>query len=272
VEQVLVKALAIRPAQRFATPTEFAKALAHAAERSEILDDAETREILGRAVELAAQRRSEAEQRSVVAAEQAAAEFGVSPQQRRPEVGEVAVAPSQVHPELHQSTSTRMGNKLYFQRETEGEISDQVHESLVDEIDSKLGIVGRISSFGRSLTWSPAAPSDEERNVVVKITPQDGRTRIYVEERVELAGLQKAAPLFGVAFGAALGLLLGVVVRASVVFMLLSALALAAVGGVIGARAAMWGICKRRRPQLEQLANRLTELAALSKWDSDLPL
>jgi len=250
VEQVLVKALAIRPTQRYSTPMEFAKTLAHAAERSDILDDAETREILRRAVELEAQRQSDADERV------------------REASAEPALAPSQlsVSPEPMESNSTRRGNKLYFQRETDGEISVEAHETLVDEIDSRLGIVGRISPFGRSLTWSPAAPSDEERNVVVKITPHDGRTRIHVEERVELSGLGKVALVVGVIFGAALGLLFATAFQASDIFIGLSALVFAVAGAFFAAKAAMWGICNRRRPQLEQLANRLTELAALSKW------
>ena len=268
VEQVLVKALAIRPAHRHATPSEFAKALAHAAERSEILDDAETREILGRAVELAAQRQSEAEQLLIGAVEQVAAEVGIEPERVRQAAGELAQASGQKPVDLTQrgSKTSIRGGKLRFQRETDGEISEETHQTLVDEIDATLGIVGRISPFGRSVTWSPAAPSDEERNVVVKITPQDGRTRIYVEERVEMSGWQQLVPVFGIAVGAAFGLFLGAALQGSEKVMGFSALGFAFVGAFVAVKVEMWRICNRRRPQLEQLANRLTELAALSKW------
>jgi serine/threonine protein kinase len=268
VEQVLVKALAIRPAQRFASPMEFAKALAHAAERSEILDDAETREILGRAVELQAQLQSEEEKLSLGAVEQVAAEVGIEPERVRQAAGELARPSAQVPVDFTRqgSKASIRGGKLRFQRETDGEITEETHQTLVDEIDARLGIVGRISPFGKSLTWSPAAPSDEERNVVVKITPQDGRTRIYVEERVEMSGWQQLIPVFGIAAGAAFGLFLGAALQGSERVMGFSALGFSLVGAFVAVKVGMWRICNRRRPELEKLANRLTEIAAMSKW------
>ena len=273
VEQVLVKALAIRPAHRYGTPTEFAKTLAHAAGRSDILDDTETREILSRAAELEALRQSGNEELSLGAVEQVAAEVGIEPEHVRRAAGEVDRALGEVPPELAVggSTGSISGSKLRFQRETEGEITEDTHQAMVDEIDSRLGIVGRISPFGKSLTWSPAAPSDEERNVVVKITPQDGRTRIHVEERVEMSGWQQLVPIAGVVVGAAFGLFIGGgVLQGSERVMGFSALGFSLVGAFVAFKVGMWRICSRRRPELEQLANRLAELAAKSRWGSEL--
>jgi hypothetical protein len=268
VEKVLVNALAIRPAHRYATPTEFAKALAHAAGRSELLDDTETREILGRASELAIERVSDPAALSIGAVEQVAAEVGIEPEQVREAASELEMSSAQFAAGLeeHGSKTLVRGGKLRFQRETEGEISEEVHQTLVEEIDSRLGIVGRISPFGRSLTWSPAAPSDEERNVVVKITPQDGRTRIHVEERVELSGWVRLLPVVGVIGGAAVGIVGANLFQASDTVTGFTALGLALVGAFGIARATTWGICNRRRPELEQLANKLAELSAKSRW------
>jgi hypothetical protein len=163
------------------------------------------------------------------------------------------------------------GGKLRFQRETEGEISEDAHHTLVDEIDSRLGIVGRISPFGRSLTWSPAAPSDEERNVVVKITPQEGKTRIHVEERVELSGWARLVPVAGAVAGAAIGVLGAGALQASDTVLGFTALGMALVGSFGAFRGTTWGVCRRRRPELEQLANRLAELAAKSRLPSSFP-
>ncbi len=265
VETVLVTALAIRPAHRYETPTEFAKALAHAAGRSELLGDTKTREILGRAAELEAIRQSGDDALSIGAVEQVAADVGIEPERIREAVAELDMA-SDEWGTGQSSTGIVRGGKLRFRRETEGEISEDSHQSLVDEIDSNLGIVGRISPFGRSLTWSPAAPSDEERNVVVKITPQDGRTRIHVEERVELSGWVRLVPVAGVVAGAAIGVLGAGALQASDTVMGLSALGLAIVGGFGAVRVVTWGICQRRRPDLEHLANRLAEIAAKSRW------
>jgi len=272
VEQVLVKALAIRPAHRYGTPTEFAKALAHAAGRSELLDDTETREILDRATELEVKRQNGGNALSIGAVERVAAEVGIDPAIVREAAGELAETPGTFREGLVDRTSTAIvrGGKLRFFRETDGEISEEVHHTLVDEIDSRLGIVGRISPFGQSLTWSPAAPSDEERNVVVKITPQDGRTRIHVEERVELSGWDRVVPVIGIVGGAALGIVATGTLQTSDTVMGLTALGLGICGAFAGIKAATWSVCRRRRPQLEQLANRLAELAAKSRWSSEL--
>ena len=199
------------------------------------------------------------------AVEQVAADVGIEPERIREAVAELDMA-SDEWGTGQSSTGIVRGGKLRFRRETEGEISEDSHQSLVDEIDSNLGIVGRISPFGRSLTWSPAAPSDEERNVVVKITPQDGRTRIHVEERVELSGWVRLVPVAGVVAGAAIGVLGAGALQASDTVMGLSALGLAIVGGFGAVRVVTWGICQRRRPDLEHLANRLAEIAAKSRW------
>jgi serine/threonine protein kinase len=273
VERVLVKALAIRPDHRYATPTEFAKALAHAAGRSELLDDTETREILGRASQLEAKRQNEENELSIGAVEQVAAEVGIEPDLVRQAAGDIQEEPAQFPERLVDSTSTAFvsGGKLRFYRETEGEISEEVHHTLVDEIDSRLGIVGRISPFGKSLTWSPAAPSDEERNVVVKITPQEGRTRIHVEERVELSGWERAVPVVGAVVGAAVGIFIGGgAMQGSERVMGFFALGFAIAGAFVASKVGMWRICNRRRPELEQLANRLAELAAKSRWNGEL--
>jgi len=50
----------------------------------------------------------------------------------------------------------------------------------------------------------------------------------------------------------------------------LTALGLGICGAFAGIKAATWSVCRRRRPQLEQLANRLAELAAKSRWSSEL--
>jgi hypothetical protein len=268
VEQVLVRALALRPAHRYATPFEFAKALALAADRSELLDESETRVILGRVAELEKSSQSDPNALSIGAVEQAAAEVGIEPERVREAAEELGVDADRFAAGLveHRSTATVSGGKLRFQREAEGEISEEVHQTLVDEIDTRLGIVGRVSPFGRSLTWSPAAPSDDERNVVVKITPQGGRTRIHVEERVELSGWVRLVPVGGVVLGAAVGILAAGVFRAPDTVMGFSALGMALVGAIGTLRATTWFICRRRRSDLEHLANRLAELAAKSRW------
>ncbi|NIU19340.1 MAG: hypothetical protein GWN79_09715, partial [Actinobacteria bacterium] len=74
------------------------------------------------------------------------------------------------------------------------------------EIESTLGIAGHVSVYGDSLTWSPASQGTEERKIVISVGSEGGRTRIHVEERVELSGWRVFIPGWGVGGGIAAGL------------------------------------------------------------------
>jgi len=89
VEQVLVRALAIRPAERFATPVDFAAGLAAASERGAKLADSAVQQILGRAAQIDAGRPTEGSALSLAGVEQVAAEVGIPPQRVREAAGEL---------------------------------------------------------------------------------------------------------------------------------------------------------------------------------------
>jgi hypothetical protein len=103
---------------------------------------------------------------------------------------------------------------------------------------------------------------------VVKITPQEGKTRIHVEERVELTGWFRLIPVVGTVAGAAVGIIVAGALQASDTVMGFAALGTALMGSFGALRGTTWGVCRRRRPELEQLANRLAELAAKSRLPS----
>jgi serine/threonine protein kinase len=84
VEQALTKALAVRPADRFASPGGFADALAVAAEGSgRRLSEGEVREVIARAAQLQVDQPTEGGAVSVGGVEQIAAEVGIPPERVR---------------------------------------------------------------------------------------------------------------------------------------------------------------------------------------------
>ncbi len=90
VEQVLTKALAMRPADRFKTPVELADALVAATQRSrDRYSDLRVKEILDRAVELQSQHQTEEGKLSVGALEEIAAAVGIPPKRIREAVDEL---------------------------------------------------------------------------------------------------------------------------------------------------------------------------------------
>ncbi len=262
VEQVLVKALAVRPADRYATPGELGSALAAAGEGSAKLSEAEVDEVLRRAAELQAEHRTEEGALSIGAVEQVAAEVGIPPERVREAVRELsrpggsqvpgagAMGPTQV--EYRKDT-------LFLDRTVEVAVPESAHWAIVNEIQATLGIVGHVSVLGNSLTWSPAAPGTDERKIVVTVTAEAGKTRIHIEERFELSGWRIFVPSWGVGAGILLGLgavaALGLPERA-----MLLALLLAPVGAITAVALFFKGKASRHKPKLVELADRLAAL------------
>ncbi|UCC72510.1 MAG: serine/threonine protein kinase [Gemmatimonadota bacterium] len=266
LEQALVRALAVRPANRFATPVEFADVLAAAAEGSVKLSDGQVRRILERAAELEAEHPTEEGALSIGAVEQVAAEVGIAPERVREAARELARprvsgAAWQAGAEPRSPGPSR--DTLTIDRTVEGEIPESEYEALVAEIQAALGIVGHVSAVGGTLTWSPAAPRPEGRKVIVTVTRQAGQTRIHVEERLELTDWRQLACSAGGIGGAALGAALGLFFSADPGPLILIPIALGAFWGVFASRHTLTrGLREQREPQLERLVDRLAALAA----------
>jgi hypothetical protein len=265
VEQTLVKALAVRPDRRFATPVEFADALTAAAAGSVKLSDSQVRKILERAAELEATRPTEEGALSIGAVEQVAAEVGIPPELVREAARELARPAGSDVPKRGE-TAARLPephrDRVAIDRTVEWEIQESEHEALVSEIQGTLGIVGHVSVVGGTLTWSPAASGEGVRRVIVTVTRDVGRTRIHVEEHLvftEWRGVVIGAS--GVA-GGFLGALLGLALEGgdpSPLILLPAALGMS--WGIFASRHFMMqNLREVRRPELEELADRLAAL------------
>jgi serine/threonine protein kinase len=262
VEQALVVALAIRPPDRFATPDEFAKALGAGSAKGASYGDDEVREIIGRAAELQVENPTEERALSIGGLEQVAAEVGIPPARVREAIRELESAPAlPIAARDAAPVFNWVKDRLTIDRTIDGEISESDHAALVRQIQSTLGIVGHTSALEGSLTWSPAAVGSEGRKVVVTVTPQAGRTHIHVEERFELGGWKFVIPGWGAAAGAlaALGTLtfLGIPEGPPLIFTILIG---GGTGAFLGANGVIQAMLRRRKPQLVELADRLTAL------------
>ncbi|MEJ2217894.1 MAG: serine/threonine-protein kinase, partial [Gemmatimonadota bacterium] len=234
VEQVLVKALALRPADRIAGPGELASALAAASERTARLDDDEVRAVIRRASELQAAQPSEHGALSVGTVEQIAAEVGIPPDRVREAMQELGTAthrapatggPTSSPPaprsaadltaQVPRSTGDLAPQPVHevfdhrqqllrYDRTADREVPPSEFPRLVDEIQSILRLHGHTSMVGDVLTWTPVGQGSD-RHLVVTVTPRDGRTLVHVEEKFQLEGWK----LFTPGWGAAGGLLFG---------------------------------------------------------------
>ncbi len=260
IEQALTRALALRPADRFSTPGEFAAALASAASVPVKLSNGAVRAVVRRAAQLQAENPTEDGALTLGAVEQIAAEVGIPPEHVREAVRELGL----------QTPALRAGapavfdskrNRLLVDRQIEAEVAESDYQALVDEIQSALGTSGHVSTLGKTLTWSPATPGSEGRRVVVTITRGDGRTSIHIEERLELTGWRMAVPAWGAGGGAIIGLLLMRALGEPGAGALVPILLFAAGGGYLAVNGLILAMANRRRPQLEKLADRLASVA-----------
>jgi len=273
IEQVLVKGLAMRQSERFATPMEFADALAAAAEPTKRLSDSEVRELIGRAADRQAERPTDHEDSalSMGGVEQIAAQVGIAPARVREAAKEIAQRPMDLPAPRSRDypTSTFHKGRLVVERTIPGELSESTVEMMVHEINTRLGFVGNISSVGSSLHWSGTKPGFMGRDVRISLTTASGRTEVHIEEHIELRGASIFAPGWGVAGGGLVGL--GVATALGVP----EGGAMAAVilpfvfsGAFLVATGLPKGMANHYRPQLEELADRLEEIGVreLTEW------
>ncbi len=263
VEQALTKALAVRPSDRFESPGAFADALAVAAEGSgRSLSDNEVREVIERAAELQAEYPTGPGALSMGAVEQVAAEVGIPPDRVRTAVSELDRASRAFPTKPPPGKGILPKERLVVDRTVDGETSESVHEAVVNEIQRTLGIVGHISVLGRSLTWSPADPGTDQRKIVITVAPGGGQTNIHIEERIELSGWRIFIPGWGAGVGGVCGLLTALALGLSDEAILLTAIPLAFAGAFTAVQL-FFGIGgSKRTPQLELLADRLTDLVS----------
>jgi serine/threonine protein kinase len=265
VEQVLVKALAIRSAERFETPVEFAEALASASQGSARLSDEETRAVIERAAELDAGVPTEGGALSIGGVEQVAAQVGIPPDRVRRAARDLQQTASQRLPaRLATEGSKRKSDLTVIEWSIAGELSASAHPRLVEEIHTTMGVAGHATQLGSSLTWSPAAEGVSGRRMVVTVNAGDGRTRIRVEEKYSLTEWKLLMPGWGAAVGAlaAAGLFAGLLGMSEAPGIIAPVLVGGFGGGILAATGILKASSSRRRPRLEQLADRLTDIAA----------
>ena len=279
LEQALVRALAVHPADRFPSPAVFADALAAAAEPAAPLPEEEVRRVLARAAELQLEQPEGPATLTIGQVEQIAAEVGIPPEHvraalRERDAASRAVPAVRLPADLARAGGTRAASgahgvefaakRLRVSRAVARTAATAELEGLVAEIQDNLGLIGHTSIVGRTLTWSPAAQGPGGRQIVVTVSSGGGGTEIRVEERIDLSGELFLAPPAGAAVAAFLGLALGSglgsVLGNPGVLIVICGLLCGIGGGTGTAAVVLASLRTRRQPQLVALADRLAAL------------
>ncbi len=260
VEQVLVRALALRPQSRFEGPLAFAEALRAAMGRRERFTEHEVQRIIGRAAEIQAGAPEEGEALSIGAVEQVAAEVGIPPAQVRNAVRDLE------RPARTGSVEAGggrwflgRGTRLLVDRVVPTAVREAEFPFLADEIRITMGSVGLVGTLGPSMTWSTSPPGQGTgRNVQITITARGDESRIHIEEHFD----NLAGGLFGGIMGGGGGG--GTSIWMTFAFETLH-FPLGAIVGGASILAGMYALARtiyarvhrKRRRQLEGLADRL---------------
>jgi len=183
-EQVLVKALALRPSNRHVTPNEFATALKASYSAKKQYRHTEAKELVRRAADIQAGKPTQSDALSLGGVQQIAAEVGIPPAY----VDQAARSVDTPDQPRRHNAFLGAPHILQFERVIEGEVPESEYPELVEEIRATLGTIGEIDTLARSLTWrTPTAQGI--RQVSVTVRPRAGRTTIRIQERLgNLAG------------------------------------------------------------------------------------
>ena len=82
--------------------------------------------------------------------------------------------------------------------------------TLVEDIRTTLGVVGNVSTLGKSMTWNSTGMGNTSRDVTVVITPRAGQTRLRVSEGLKNVAGGLFGGIMGGVGGGGTGLALGI--------------------------------------------------------------
>ena len=148
---------------------------------------------------------------------------------------------------------------IAFEATVHGEMPERDFDLLVEAIGRALNDNGVVSVVGRSLNWTSA---DKTRKVQISVNVRDGRTNIYVGERLrDLIGAIYGGVIGG-GGGGTMGPIMGITMGALEMPLLIPPLILTTVLSAFGiARYSLQRVTKSRSKVLEELTQRLADLA-----------
>ncbi len=183
VEQALTEAMAMSPAKRFGSPAELVRALGAQSAGQRKYEDREVKEILQRAADMQAERPTEDGALSLGAVQQIAAQVDIAPERVR----EAAGALDKPRVDELRGGIFGVSTKIDLERVIQWEIHEEEYESVLEEIRSVMGEVGRINpTLGKSLSWNSLSFQNtlegSGRLTHVMVSPRGGKTKVRITE------------------------------------------------------------------------------------------
>jgi hypothetical protein len=148
---------------------------------------------------------------------------------------------------------------IAFESTIAGEMPERDFDLMVEEIRRALNDNGVVSVVGRSLNWTSA---DRQRKVQISVFVRDGRTNIYVGERLkDLIGAIYGGVIGG-GGGGSIGPIMGITMGGlEMPFLIAPAIAASVLSAFGIARYSLQRVTKSRSQVLQELTHRLAERA-----------
>ncbi len=258
-EQILVKALALRPGDRYVTPNDFAAALAASFGEKPQFSHTEAKELVNRAADIQLRNPTKPDALSLGGVQQIAAEVGIPPRYVD------QAARSVDRPTEPPSHNAFLGapTMLQFERIVDGEVPESEYPELVEEIRTALGNIGEIDTLSRSLTWRAQAVQGG-RQVSVTVRPRAGRTRIRVQERLGVLAGGLYGGIMGGVGGGGISMVFGIGIGAAGIPVITACglAGLVVTGSYALARLIFTANVRSKTRQLSNLIDRLAEHVA----------
>jgi len=219
--------------------------------------ESDTDAILRRAAELASGAEDTPVQRGLTVEEMEAlvSEAGLDPELVRRAAREMTLRQSQ-----KVSPWAGAPRRILLERVIPGELSEEVWESMVGEIQQTFGGLGYASTVGRTRTWTvaPTGPRAGSRVLSVTATSQPGQTILRVDESLSQLAGQLFGGLMGGLGGGLTGVWMGIGMGIFHSPAAAVALVLTGLGGAYGlARTLFIRSFTKRSQELQELLDRL---------------
>jgi tRNA A-37 threonylcarbamoyl transferase component Bud32 len=188
LESTLVRAMSLRPEERYMTAGEFTEALEAALSGEKIYSEGEAQRLVQRAAEMEASQSRHEEALSLGGVEQMAAEVGIPPTLVRDAARWDAIVkpPPPATPESAIEKGGLFGytGRIELDQMVEVEISPEAYAILLEEVRDTIGEAGQLNeTLSQSLSW------EHRRGIIrsspktkVLVSPRRGKTRIKITE------------------------------------------------------------------------------------------
>jgi len=199
LESALVRAMRLRPEERYMTAGEFAEALEAALSGKKVYSEVEAQRIVRRAAEIEASQTRRDEALSLGGIEQLAAEVGIAPELVRDAARQDALpAPPPPDPKRGIEKGGIFGytGRIELERTIGVETSPETYALLVEDIREAIGRPGTLNeTLSQSLSWEHRGGLRKSSpKIKVQVSPRRGKTRIKV---TELPGSDRTASTAG---------------------------------------------------------------------------